>query len=102
VPVTVALPANAAVGDVITVSIDASAPISYTVLASKLTTLSASVLIPTADIVAAGQGGAVVTTTYTDAAGNAASTTTNLTIDTVAPTLDLDGNNSSNATVVSI
>jgi hypothetical protein len=60
VPVTVALPANAAVGDVITVSIDASAPISYTVLASKLTTLSASVLIPTADIVAAGQGGALL------------------------------------------
>jgi Bacterial Ig-like domain len=101
VPITITLPANAVAGDVITVSIDGSTPISYTVLASNVTTLSASVLIPTADIVAAGQGGAVVTTTYTDAAGNAASTTTNLTIDTVAPTLDLDGNNSSNATVVS-
>jgi Bacterial Ig-like domain len=97
VPVSITLPANAVAGDIVTVSIDGSTPIAYTVLAGDT---GISITIPTADITAAGQGGAVVTTTYTDAAGNATSTTTNLTIDTIAPTLDLDGNNSSNAAVV--
>ena len=74
-------------GDLITVSIDGSVPVSYSVTATDVSNGSASVLIPTADITAAGQGPAVVTSTYTDAAGNAATpVTTNLTIDTVADT----------------
>jgi Bacterial Ig-like domain len=86
VPVTVSLPANAAVGDVITVSIDGSTPVSYTVKAADVAATTATILIPTADVVAAGQGAAVVTTTYKDAAGNALpNITTNLTIDTIAP-----------------
>jgi Bacterial Ig-like domain len=102
VPVVFALPGNAAVGDVITVSIDGSAPISYTLIAADVTATSVSILIPTATVLAAGQGTATVATTYTDAAGNPATPVNiTLTIDTVAPTLDLDGNNSSNAAVVS-
>jgi hypothetical protein len=102
VPVTINLPGNAVAGDIITVSIDGSTPIQYVVKAADLTatTPTAFVTIPTADINAAGQGDAVVTTTYTDVAGNPApSRTTSLTIDTIAPTLDLDGNNSSNKIV---
>jgi hypothetical protein len=89
VPVSVTLPVNAAVGDVITVSIDGSAPVNYTVTAANIAAIATpiSILIPTADITVAGQGPAVVTTTYADAAGNAAApVTTNLTIDTIAPT----------------
>jgi hypothetical protein len=44
------------------------------------------VLLPAADITAAGQGPATITTTYADAAGNAAApVTTAVDIDTVAP-----------------
>jgi large repetitive protein len=90
VPVAITLPANAAVGDIITVNIDGSTPVSYTVTAADIAAIATpiNVLIPTADIASAGQGAAVVTTTYTDAAGNAATpVTSNLTIDTVVPTL---------------
>jgi hypothetical protein len=101
VPVTIALPSNAAAGDMVTVSIDGSAPVRHTITASEVIATTASVLIPTSDITAAGQGAAIVTTTYTNIAGIASPTvTTNLTIDTIAPTLDLDANNSSNAAVV--
>jgi hypothetical protein len=88
IPVAITLPANAAVGDVISVSIDGSAPVSYTVTAANVAAIATpiSILIPTADVVAAGQGAAAITTTYTDSDGNAApSTITNFTIDTQAP-----------------
>eukprot|EP01030_Chromulinospumella_sphaerica_P007473 gene7473-7307_t len=75
--VVVTLPQGAAVGDVITVSIDGSTPVSYTVTASDVSASlnpsgTVSVLLPAADVSAAGQGAATVTTTYTDAAGNPA------------------------------
>ena len=88
VPVLVSLPNNAAIGDVITVSIDGSTPIAYTVTANDVAnpTTPIQIVLPTAAINAAGQGQAVVTTTYTDAAGNsAAPVLSNLTIDTIAP-----------------
>jgi hypothetical protein len=101
VPVSFALPANAAVGDVITVKIDDTTTITRTLVAADLTG-PVVVLIPTATILAADQGAATVVTTYSDAAGNSAvPISINLTIDTIAPTLDLDGNNSNNGVVTS-
>jgi hypothetical protein len=87
-PVNITLPANAAVGDVITVSIDGSTPISHTVTADELTDLAVPItfLVSTAQLTAAGQGNARVTTTYADSAGNSPTDVIdNLTIDTVAP-----------------
>ena len=89
VPVLVTLPAGAVAGDVITVSIDGSTPITHTVTAAEAAALATpiSVLLPAAAITAAGQGPATITTTYADAAGNAAAlVTTAVNIDTVAPT----------------
>jgi hypothetical protein len=88
VPVLVTLPAGAVAGDVITVSIDGSTPVSYTVTAADVAAPATpiSVLLPAADITAAGQGPATITTTYADAAGNAAApVTTAVDIDTIAP-----------------
>jgi hypothetical protein len=88
VPVLVTLPAGAVAGDVITVSIDGSTPITHTVTAAEAAAPATpiSVLLPAADITAAGQGPATITTTYADAAGNAAApVTTAVDIDTVAP-----------------
>jgi hypothetical protein len=86
VPVLVTLPAGAVAGDVITVSIDGSTPVSYTVTAADVAAPATpiSVLLPAADITAAGQGPATITTTYADAAGNAAApVTTAVNIDTM-------------------
>ena len=88
VPVLVTLPAGAVAGDVITVSIDGSTPVSYTVTAADVAALATpiSVLLPATDITAAGQGPATITTTYADAAGNAAAqVTTAFDIDTTPP-----------------
>jgi hypothetical protein len=88
VPVLVTLPAGAVAGDVITVSIDGSTPITHTVTAAEAAAPATpiSVLLPATDITAAGQGPATITTTYADAAGNAAApVTTAVDIDTVAP-----------------
>ncbi len=88
VPVLVTLPAGAVAGDVITVSIDGSTPVSYTVTAADVAAPATpiSVLLPATDITAAGQGPATITTTYADAAGNAAApVTTAVSIDTTAP-----------------
>ncbi len=88
VPVLVTLPAGAVAGDVITVSIDGSTPVSYTVTAADVAAPATpiSVLLPAADITAAGQGPATITTTYADAAGNAAApVTTAVDIDTMPP-----------------
>jgi hypothetical protein len=78
VPVLVTLPAGAVAGDVITVSIDGSTPVSHTVTAADVAAPATpiSVLLPAADITAAGQGPATITTTYADAAGNAAAPVT--------------------------
>jgi hypothetical protein len=86
--VLVTLPAGAVAGDVITVSIDGSTPITHTVTAAEAAAPATpiSVLLPATDITAAGQGPATITTTYADAAGNAAApVTTAVDIDTVAP-----------------
>ncbi len=86
VPVVINLPIDAVVGDVITVAIDGSAPISYTVTGSDVANNKASVLLPTTDINLAGQGTAVVTSSYTNAIGNSATpVTTNVMVDTIAP-----------------
>ena len=88
VPVLVTLPAGAVAGDVITVSIDGSTPVSYTVTAADVAAPATpiSVLLPATDITAAGQGPATITTTYADAAGNAAApVTTAVDIDTMPP-----------------
>ncbi|MBK6739423.1 MAG: hypothetical protein IPG64_17000 [Haliea sp.] len=83
----VTLPAGAVAGDVITVSIDGSTPITTVTAAEAAAPATPiSVLLPAADITAAGQGPATITTTYADAAGNAAApVTTAVDIDTVAP-----------------
>jgi hypothetical protein len=88
VPVLVTLPAGAVAGDVITVSIDGSTPITHTVTAAEAAAPATpiSVLLPATDITAAGQGPATITTTYADAAGIAAApVTTAVDIDTIAP-----------------
>lgn len=85
-PVVINLPIDAVAGDVITLTIDGSAPISYTVTSIDTANNVASVLLPSNDISAAGQGSAVITTTYTNAVGNSAPPViTNVTIDTIAP-----------------
>jgi hypothetical protein len=86
--VLVTLPAGAVAGDVITVRIDGSTPVSYTVTAADVAAPATpiSVLLPATDITAAGQGPATITTTYADAAGNAAApVTTAVDIDTTPP-----------------
>jgi hypothetical protein len=93
VPVLVTLPAGAVAGDVITVSIDGSTPITHTVTAAEAAAPATpiSVLLPATDITAAGQGPATITTTYADAAGNAAApVTTAVDIDTVTTAVDID------------
>jgi hypothetical protein len=59
VPVLVTLPAGAVAGDVITVSIDGSTPITHTVTAAEAAARTSatpiSVLLPATDITAAGQ-----------------------------------------------
>ncbi len=87
VDVEVTLPSDAVAGDVITVSIDGSTPVSHTVTQGEIDAgIPVVVTLPEADITAAGQGAAVVTTTYTDPSGNAITPiTTNVTIDTIIP-----------------
>ena len=69
VPVLVTLPAGAVAGDVITVSIDGSTPITHTVTAAEAAAPATpiSVLLPAADITAAGQRPATITPAITTA-----------------------------------
>jgi large repetitive protein len=86
-PVTVPLPAGAAAGDVITVNVNGT-NVTRTVTADDINAgAPLTVLVPTANITANGDGDVTLTTTYADAAGNAAAAViTNLVLDTAAPT----------------
>lgn len=87
VAVQVTLPSDAVAGDMITVSIDGSTPVSHIVTQGDIDAGAPVVVtLPLADINNAGQGSATVTTTYTDPSGNAITPIiTNVTIDTTAP-----------------
>lgn len=108
-PVLVTLPTGAAVGDVITISIDGSVPVTYIVTAADLNQASnpsgtVSVLLPSSAVAFAGKGPATVNTTYTDAAGNSATGGSVLTEVIIAdqpsaPTVDVKTENSSQPVV---
>ena len=93
VSLVVSLPAGAAAGDTIMVSVDGGTPVSYTVTANDLSATlnpagTVSVLLSAAAIAAAGEGAAVITTHYADAAGNPAAVgavTNNVDIDIQPP-----------------
>ncbi|OYZ26556.1 MAG: hypothetical protein B7Y23_00800, partial [Sulfurovum sp. 16-42-52] len=87
IAVLVTLPSDAVEGDVITVSIDGSTPVTHTVTQGDIDAgTPLTVTLPQADITGAGQGDATITTTYTDPSGNAITPIkTNVTIDTVVP-----------------
>jgi hypothetical protein len=88
VAVLVTLPSDARVNDVITVSIPGGTAVTRTLMDSDVVdvTIPISLRIPTASLTAAGQGDIVVTTTYTDALGNAAANViSNLSIDSIGP-----------------
>ena len=97
VAVVVALPTNAAVGDRVAVNIDGGAVVQATLTQADVAARQVTLVLPSAAITAAGEGAGVVRTAYTDAVGNPAAASpvnTNVTVDTVAPTL---GNASPNS-----
>jgi uncharacterized repeat protein (TIGR02059 family) len=97
VAVVVALPTNAAVGDMVSVNIDGGAIVQATLTQADVTARQVTVVLPASAIAAAGEGAGAVRTVYTDAVGNASGSsprTTNVTIDTVAPTLTNSNPNS--------
>jgi large repetitive protein len=95
--VEVTLPVGAAVGDKVSVSIDGSTSIDRILTAADVSSGKITVVIPQADLTAAGAGPADVNVTYSDVAGNTASPAPlNLLLDLIQPTVTVaavgDGN----------
>jgi len=86
--VHVNLPANAQAGDVVTASIDGSAPVRHVVTSAEVLRGVAEITLSAADVAAAGQGPASVVATYATATGVAAANSpvsSDVLIDTIAP-----------------
>ena len=86
--VEVTLPVGAAVGDKVSVSIDGSTSVDRILTAADVSNGKITVVLPQADLTAAGAGPADVSVTYSDVAGNTASPAPlNLLLDLIQPSV---------------